>query len=426
MEQVSLFSPFGNTPEHEDRLTWAFLVVLKYDPSLQKFLRDLVESRLPPERRGSSHTWEPGLVSTQTSKIASPPRFLVSVLLTDVCPDVCPEEIKVEWSDRGVRYDGVVEYPNGLTLIIENKPSHGDVWKEQLSPSRKSLSSDVEVEDVELHESAICLEWSDILEGVLRYIHSGIPPFGSREIARDFLSFVEELHPELTPYRTFELCGDRPEALRRRVNLLIHDLIAEKENLEYGYDNRNDWPYILRKEKIAERIAFGTDSNSDRKKFWVRLWPADTVGQADRFFDAVNKSDFLNLEASHGWKVRPNLHFSFLGTQLIHSETRMGKCTYFNHFSHHRDRYRRESDMNTLATRAESWECTGLIGPQDRTKIRTEFIETNRNHINIIPGFEVSRDWDLEEVIELEKRGKLNAHILESLGHVLRTWNETL
>ena len=82
--------------------------------------------------------------------------------------------------------------------------------------------------------------------------------------------------------------------------------------------------------------------------------------------------------------------------------------------------------MNTLATRAESWECTGLIGPQDRTKIRTEFIETNRNHINIIPGFEVSRDWDLEEVIELEKRGKLNAHILESLGHVLRTWNETL
>ncbi len=424
MERVNLFNPFDSKSfNHEDRLTWAFLVVLKYDPFLQNFLRELVltKGQLPLEYRSHGNVWELARVLTQARRIESSPRFLISILLTD---EPLQDSADVEWSDRMAVYDGVIEYPDGLTLIIENKLSHLNAWEGQLSPSKESFPGGTE--NVELHKSAVCLVWSEVLEGVLRYIHSGIPPFGSREIARDFLSFVEELHPELTPYRTFELCGNRPEALRRRVNLLIHDLIAEKENLEYGYDNRNDWPYILRKEKIAERIAFGTDSNSDRKKFWVRLWPADTVGQADRFFDAVNKSDFLNLEASHGWKVRPNLHFSFLGTQLIHSETRMEKCTYFNHFSHHRDRYGQEPDMNTLATRAESWECTGLIGPQDRTKIRTEFIETNRNHINIIPGFEVSRDWDLEEVIELEKRGKLNAHILESLGHVLRTWNETL
>ena len=45
-----------------------------------------------------------------------------------------------------------------------------------------------------------------------KYVNSDIAPFGSREIARDFLSFVEEYDPKLTPYRTFELCGERHEA----------------------------------------------------------------------------------------------------------------------------------------------------------------------------------------------------------------------
>ena len=314
MEQVSLFSPFGNTPEHEDRLTWAFLVALKYDPSLQTFLRDLVESRLPLEHWDHRYTWEPGRVSTQTSKIESSSCFLVSILLTDVRQE---ERIEVKWSDRGARYDGVVEYPDGLTLIIENKPSHGDVWKEQLSPSRRSFSSDVEVEDVKLYESAICLEWSDILEGVLRYIHSGIPPFGSREIARDFLSFVEELHPDLTPYRTFELCGHRPEALKRRMILLVAALTRDGENL--GRKELSDgWPYIFCPDKSVQRVAFSSVSESNFSKLRMSLWPADTVGQAHCFYKAVDREAFLSLEKSAGWKVKPNLHFSYWQGYLRH------------------------------------------------------------------------------------------------------------
>ena len=196
MDRVNVFNPFDSRSDHhEDRLTWAFLVALKYDPFLQKFLRELTESRLPPEYRKYSNTWEPARIVTQTKWIESSTTRFVSVLLSDA---PIQEEIRVVWSDRDPRYDGVIEYPNRMTLIIENKLRHGDVWKEQLSPSRASLPDDI-INDVTLHDLTVCLEWSEILEGVLKYADSGIAPFGSREIARDFLSFVEEFHPMLTP-----------------------------------------------------------------------------------------------------------------------------------------------------------------------------------------------------------------------------------
>ena len=302
MDRSNLFNPFeSRSRQHEDRLTWAFLVALKYDPFLQNFLRELVESRLPLEHWEYSSSWEPARVSTQTKWIESTTNFLVSVLLTDA---PIQEEIRVEWSDREPRYDGVIEYPNGLTLVVENKPAHGDVWEEQLSPSRDSLPGDVN--DGTLHGSAICLEWSEVLEGVLKYTDSRIAPFSNREIARDFLSFVEDVYPGLTPYRTFKLCGERPEALQRRTSLLLDDLAKKIDKA----DGASQGGYLFRPGKIAERVMIQIES----RKLKVKLAPADTVGQARRFYKKVDKTAFLSLEE---WEVKPNLHFSFVSRHLI-------------------------------------------------------------------------------------------------------------
>ena len=269
MSRANLFRPLSSqTPQHENRLTWAFLVALNYDPLLQNFLRGLVETRLSlgaPER---SSPWESARVSSQTKWIASSTSRLVSVLLTDEAI----EDLKVNWSKRDAVYDGVIEYRDGLTFIIENKPSHGDLWEEQLSPSRSSYSGDCG--DVELHRSAICLEWSEVLEGVLNYANSGIPPYGSRNILLDLLSLVEEFHPNLNPYRTFRICGDRLPALNRRSARLL-DTLARRLNLE----SRDSW-YLFRPNKIAERVGIWVESNLEIK---VQLWPADTVRQARLF-----------------------------------------------------------------------------------------------------------------------------------------------
>ena len=232
MDRVNLSNPFlSRSGNHEDRLTWAFLTVLKYDPFLQGFLRALVESRLHFELREWNNAWDPAHVLTQTARIDPSTRVLVSVLITNKSRE---DKIPVKWSKRDARYDGVIEYSDGLTLILENKPDHRDVKKYQLSPSRGSLPAPV---DIKLHQEAICLEWSEIMEGVLRYADSSIAPFSNQEIARDFLSFVEEIHPMLTPYRTFDLCGDNLKALKRRTNRLAAEIAGMLPNVEYreGY-----------------------------------------------------------------------------------------------------------------------------------------------------------------------------------------------
>ena len=410
MNRSNLFNPFDSRSiEHEDRLTWAFLVALKYDPALQNFLRELVESQLPPELWEYSNTWEPANVSTQTKWIESSTTPLVSVLLTDVS---IQERIKVKWSDREPRYDGVIEYPSRMTLIIENKLYHGDVWREQLSPSRDSFLGDID--DDTLHGSAICLEWSEILEGVLKYADSDIAQFSNREIARDFLSFVEEIHPALTPYRTFELCGEISEALERRNASLLATLASET-----GLEN---WGYLFRPGKIAERV-FISISQSKPWKLQVELYPAATVTQARYFYNAVDKEAFLSLKE---WEIEPNLHFSFMGNDLVRAETALGIREYFDHFSESSSYGQRSADRDTLSPLADQWEHEGLISSADRKKIEDEFINTNRKNINIIPGFSIYREWDLDRVIKLEEREELEEYIIDALATPLATWGETL
>ena len=424
MDRVNLFNPFDSlSRRHEDRLTWAFLVFLRYDSFLQNFLRELIESRLPPELRHYNNTWEPVNVSTQTKWIESSTSPFVSVLLTD---SLIQETIRVEWSDRDPIYDGIIEYPDRLTLIIENKLAHGDVWRKQLSPNLNSLRGDIN--DIRLHDSAVCLEWSEVLEWVVNYADSNLACFCARGIARDFLSFVENVHPKLTPYRTFKLCGERPEALRRRKNILVYDLV-KKLRLESREDNTG--AYLFRSDKIAERIMIHVES----EKLKVELAPADTVDQARRFFDAVGKDKeaFLALQESDDWKVRPNLHFSFASKHLIWAETTWETLDYFDYFA---DGYRSlygKMDRDKLLRLVKKWERKHLIRSADREKIEAEFNNTKRQSLNVVPGFLVYREWDLDTVIKLEEQEEeeleeegLKELIIDALAAPLATWGETL
>ena len=282
-----------------------------------------------------------------------------------------------------------------------------------MSPSRDSFLG--HIDDDTLHGSAICLEWSEILEGVLKYVDSDLASFGSRQIARDFLSFVGEVHPALTPYRTFKLCGERSEALQRRTSRLVDDLAKkmDKEDVE----SRDG--YLFRPGKIAERVVIRPES----RKLKIGLAPADTAGQARRFYDAVDKAAFLSLKE---WKVEPNLHFSFMGTHLVWAETALGTREYFDHFSESSSYGQRSADRETLEPLANQWEHEGLISSADRKKIEDKFINTNRKNINIVPGFSISREWDLDCVIKLEEREELETNIIDALATPLETWGETL
>ena len=432
MERVNLFNPFLNKPiEHEDRLTWAFILMLKYNLPLQRFLREIV-LRETAENREIVHGWEPANLWTQAKniQIESAPNLIISVLLTDSPTE---EGIDVHWSDRNPKYDGVIEFPNELILIIENKLSHGKTWQEQLSPNIESFPSKLraDVKD-SLHEQAVCLVWSEVLEGVLEFINSKFAPFGSSEIANDFLTFVEEIHPELTPYRTFSLCGVRPEALEKRIEKLHRDIVARVWNTD-RYESDCDFQYssIFRENGIAQRIYFDCENIQHLR---VYLWPANTVTQARQlheFFIENGNAEFLNFANDTQWTIAPHLRFfSFNNVVNIAYYPDLSVDDYLSYFVDQNTigqwRYVTNQERGELTEFLDKLESDNLISEQKLGEIKENFFGGNITRMNVVPGFEIVREWSLEEIIQWEEDHELEDRMIEELNSLLDAWGEQL
>ena len=258
--------------------------------------------------------------------------------------------------------------------------------------------------------------------GDIQVYDSSLAPFGNRETARDFLSFVEEFHPMLTPYRTFRL-GNRRAALDRRTIRLMDD-IARRKNLYQGI-GKSRMKWLWRPGKIAERVGiYIPEVESWRLR--VHLWPASTASQADRFSTDVDKDRFLTLH-EEDWTVEPNLNFSFSGTKLIWAEGTCGAGAYLDYFFSGERHYGRKRFDNELSSfLLNEWQSLGLITQKYREAIESQRTQTNRKYLDVNPEFSVYRDWDQNTVINLEEQGKLEADIIENLDIPLATWGEHL
>lgn len=420
MDRLDLFNPFRHKPtEHEDRLTWAFLVALKYEPLLQRFLRAAVLDTVPAGTFVGEWEWKPAEVRTQIDRLESGASFVVSVVLSN---ERLKTRVPVKWVDRRPRYDGTVHYADGLVLVIENKPLRENVSTSQLSLSRESAGDEAELPD--LHDEAVSITWPQILEALLEYDQSPVASYTGRLMAQDLLALVEETRPELNPYRTFDLCGNVEAAVRKRVSLLVREL-GQRTGLEVG--ERRGEPFLRRPKAIAQEAHFLVQSGS-AGVVAVRqaLWPADTITQARRFFDTVDREALFRLEDT-GWAVVPNLHFSFMGTHLVWATTTMPVSQYFELFASGEVRYGQWSTGDPHLREALSdWMEGGLLAEDDREQLIRHFLGTRRDHVNVIPGFGVSIAWTIEELARLEQAEGLSSRLIESFGTALATWGESM
>ena len=416
MDRISPFDPLAPQPEREDPLIRAFLAALKYDSLLQVYLRSLVQMHLPAAFKPFGTPWEPAHVSMRSPRIETSPSYLISVVLTG---EPTYEEIRVRWSDREPCYDGVVVYSDAWTLILTNKVRHGSAWKDRLSPCRSSVPDGTD--DVRLYDWAVCLQWPEVLDGMLRCTRSAVPPLGNRELVDDLLSFVEATRPGLAPYRTFELCGDRHEALERRTCRLVGD-IAALAGVEH------DGNHLRLAGRVARRIGLiPLTADGVPWRLGASLWPAGTAAQANALHDALQagnrRADFLFLDGYDDWHVEPNLSFSFMGTKLAWARSPCGLPGYLRHFYSQARPYGRRC-RDEWATLIRDWEQDGVIPPHDGDRIRE--VLGDRPFIDVNPEFWICRDWDRDTVIALEKEGRLAAHLRDAFATPLAAWGETL
>jgi hypothetical protein len=419
MDRLNFFNPFRHRPlEYEDVLTRAFFVLMRYDPMALAVFVDLVREALrsrghpvPPPLSGFR---DPATLLTQAQAIEMDAGWVVSILITDRWEDDPPS---VEFTDRGHRYDGVLRLDD-WTFIVESKPRHEDVDPWQLCPVPPKSGAD----QLELIPEAVCLTWPEIFDRLQaleeRKLLSGL---GSIMVG-DFLELVDQDHPRLAPFTNFARCHGNLVRLRRRCERIISD-VADRLGAE-TQERVGRSRHVFLEDGVAAELHFSpAQGPSGAWRAVLGLWPADTVGQARRFFSRVQRNSFLAL-ADAGWEVLPYLHFSFMSTHL-HWASREGvdATRYFDLWQTGTLSYGGVPvrDSGYLAT-IESLNGHELLSEHDITELHRHFRDTARNHMNVIPGFMLRYTWSGEEAEELDGAGSMVDRVVERYKEAARTW----
>jgi hypothetical protein len=157
----------------------------------------------------------------------------------------------------------------------------------------------------------------------------------------------------------------------------------------------------------------------------LSCYPADTVGQARRFYTSVHTADFLALADSPGFDVKPYLKGGFVSTGICWSEPilRPDECLAFwmDHYDSIRQ-YRREEFLMLF----DFLNRERILAPQDRGTFEQHFSGTQRSRLNLCPGWEVSFHWPEANFSRLcrDNRSRLISEIRSRMAQAMATWGQ--
>jgi hypothetical protein len=416
---LNYFEPYqSKTSSHEDQLTRAYLVVLRYSPSAFLMFYDYVrrtvletanEKKISIEEIPaiSALTLNKASFRTQVRSLKDvlEAGFLISVLVTD---EKITMKNEVAGIERGACYDGVISVGD-TTLVIENKPRSYNVWEEQLSPSIKDIKG------LNVFKIAAVLEWKQIIAG-LNELNKMESLGGAEELLiEDFLQFVDRNFTYLNPFTSFSICKDE-DALRKRCVSIMEELY------EGQVEHHRGWKDSIRlEERSIKEIALSPSMNQDSSwEILLEMYPGDTMNQAREFHRNANIKHLLKLKES-GWEIAPHMHYSFRASNLVWSSVGMSLEEYLAF-------WKKESETLNQVKRADfsklfvQHEKLKLISKEDKEKLEAEFIETKRQTINICPGVKIKYKWPKLKATELDDRKMFVSDVKSHIDSALDSW----
>jgi len=411
VKRINYFGRFENkSADAEDRLTRAFLVVLRLVPPVQAAFVDAIRERqreqgngsIVPSRtatnRGVSGVW------SQVGDLHTDEGRVVSILLTN---RECGGEVEVQPSDRRPVYDGVVHYAEQWVFAIENKP-YGDVRKSQLHPNVE------DAEGLEVDPRLVVLVWKDLIRRLHALGESNWLDYTRQQLVDDFLRYAQEEFPEINPYPTLTHCGDDVDKLNRRCEDLMKALAPDR------VDTRRWGPYIYVPElEAAKVIVVSAEESNGTWTIDLALHPGDTVSQARSLYSQVEADKLLALPDE--WDCSPNLHFAHMSQNLVYPSPKVSLRRYLKFWQEHQGwiRQAKEDQFEELLDLLGS---NGLLTETDRAEFESEFMETNRSTVNVCPGVSLHYRWDRTEALDLDENDRLTEEIDERVREAVRTW----
>ncbi len=422
MSHMNYFEPFqSKSIKHEDQLTRAFLVVLRYSPSAILMFYDRVQQSIIKNAKKkkvnintiSSVDMSDIYIETQKSKIDNiTSNKILSVLITDEEFEVIN---KIEPSSRGARYDGIITFGNDITFLIENKPNSYDIWEEQLHPNLSGLS-----ENCELIEVPGVVEWKEIIKNLNQILLINSVSGAEKLLINDFLEYINDNYGFLNPYDNFILCKNNIELIQKRLRKILKQIVSNEDYISYQVLWQN---YIINTGlSELKMIIFEIGKEKKSITLTVSMYYGDTMGQAKEYYKS--QIPYLSIErlVDNGWNYNPNFHISHIQKHLIwYSTKQINEQKYYDYWCSNLNKikqYNKKDLVNVLNKLKEDGMI--VVGQKEKEEFDKKIMQTNRNNINVCPAFCLSYTYDFKKVTKLDSENKfgdeLKLRILEGLG----------
>lgn len=408
MQRLNYFNPYlSKSEKHEDRLTRAFMIVLRHSPNCFYFFYNQIQTKLNQEYSIPSSTdiiLEEAIFETQVGSTQFETSSLLSILITDseITPDV-----KVEASERGAVYDGVIKLGNELGLIIETKPNHSNVWTNQLNPSEKHLT-----EDIVVIEQPIILTWSSIIEWMTQFSRADQFNYGERLIVDDFLDLVQAQFSSLNPFDRLDKCRGNRKLITKRAKNILQECLVEDSLVSVQL--HHNWGHYIELDssfKSIRKIGLIINKNNDLE---LSLYFGDTQGQSKELYPInINPLEFNE----QGWEVRPNFHFAFMTSNKIWFRSE-NTHHYIKYWNEHAKSLKQLPSHESIKAYLQNLVINKVVNDKPE-RMQSVIYESKMNKMNVCAGLGFIYVYPLDMAEQLDKKGELAIDISEKIRHCI-------
>lgn len=393
-DRLNLFEPWeGAAAHHENRLTRALLIVLRYSPLAHQSWLGLVQRPLPIELRRELHELEEPTYATQRRRVLSKssegeePVEGISVLIAGDNQAYLEQSI-TERDGTDQVLDGIVEYGKSRVIVIESKLTGPVATQQHLRINRYGQPIDWIAPPVPISWGSLVAAFSDLAS-------RGLVAPAEREVLMDFLDMVDRHFPRIGPYTTLARCMRQPFRLQKRLARVMDDIRDESGGTHVL--NLPDRAAVRQAHLALDRYPGGAPSVA------LRMWPADTMNQAKTFYRQPSAVRALLDLRDEGWTIEPNLHLSYVSTGVtwLSAAAQQPVDDYADFWQQaiaDLHQVRREGFEDFWATMT----AAGLADDADRPKFVHDFVHSNRKTLNPCPGLAATYRWSLEEAEELD------------------------
>ena len=401
---LNFFVPYEKAAAwHENQLTRALLVVLRYSPMAHQTWLRLVA----PEKH--LHNLSKADFATQRQRVLGsntemPEGEVVPGISVWLAPDAAQDIPSIKDSDRQQVLDGIVNYGNDLVVVIENKIGWGGVTEQ---PHRINLHGS----PVRFEAKPRSVKWQELLGVLFDLVERDLVTGAERLLLSDFFDLVEEHFPRIGPYSTLARCGDKPFRVGRRLDTILGVVVGTDVGKAKGGRDLSGTAMIA-----MAWLMFADD------KVRLRMYPGDTLTQARALYGDRSALKAVLALQSDDWRVEPNFHWGFMATGYAWAKTPLQVNKYCDYWVGEIGTTRELSRLEWEAYWAKL-ESAQIVEDGAKEAFDADFTCSQRQKVHPRPGLFCEYVWPLAEAQQLDAHGKFVEKVRVRVNQILTALN---